>query len=117
MWGFYNERDRQLGKEIFKKIINEAIANKYHKAGTKTKKGPDQFFLTDHVYPLIKSQSIIHDSYLCQHYRDSKPFPTQRIGNCFIGSPQKNQANCELKKFIECPIDCRPIEHRNWNFC
>jgi len=31
MWGFYNERNRSLAKEIFRKMIDTKIAGKYHK--------------------------------------------------------------------------------------
>ena len=67
MWGFYNERERQLGQEIFRTLMNESIARKHHESGTEMIKGLDQFFLHDHVYPLIKTRSVIHDSYLCKH--------------------------------------------------
>jgi len=30
-WCFYNERNRSLAKEIFRKIIDTKIAGKYHK--------------------------------------------------------------------------------------
>ena len=62
MWGFYNERNRSLAKEIFRKMIDTKIAGKYHKKAPIQK---DQLFLSDYVSPLIKSQSIIHDSYFC----------------------------------------------------
>ena len=115
MWGFHNKRDRNLGKEIFKKIIDPSIAKKYHTSGTKTKTGPDQFFLADHVYPLIKSRSIIHDSYTCKNYENSKPFPTKRVADCFIGD--SDMAGCGNKTFHECPVACRPDNHQDWIFC
>ena len=85
MWGFYNDRDRISGKEIFKKMIDKTIASQYHKSGAETKRGPDQFFLSDHVYPIVKSRSIIHDSYYCMHYANSTSFPTERVGSCYVG--------------------------------
>ena len=117
--GIYNERDRHLGKEIFKKMMDSTIARKYHARGTETKKGLDQAFLSDHVYPLIKSRSIIHDSYLCMNYKDSVPFPTERIGRCFIGASYvlDRQKDCENTTFFECAVSCRPAEHKNWKFC
>jgi len=85
MWGFYNQRDRNLGTRIFKIIIDPNIAKIYIN-GKVTEKGPDQRFLTKYVYPLIRSGSIIHDSFLCNQYKDSKPFPSKRIGSCFVGA-------------------------------
>ncbi len=116
MWGFYNGRDRALGRQIFKKMTNKTIASRYHKSGAATKRGPDQFFLTDHVYPLIKTRSIVHDSYTCSSYKYSEAFPTQRIGSCFIGA-SGDQLHCEKKQFYECPLRCRPAEHKNWTYC
>ena len=113
MWRFYNEPNRDLAKKNFKKI-----AGKYLKNGIKTKRGPDQFFLNDHVYPLIKSQSIIHDSYCCVHYGDSKPFPTERVGSCFIGSVDTKESCAENKRLLpEGPMVCRPTEHKDWTRC
>ena len=115
MWGFYNERDRELGKEIFKKMMNKA--SKYHKSGTKTVRGPDQFFLSDHVYPFIKSKSIIHDSYLCKNYENSQPFPTERVGGCYVAIQQWDGICAQKNRLPICPEICRPAEHKNWTFC
>jgi hypothetical protein len=38
------------------------------------------------VYPLVKSNAIVHDSYLCKSFGGGA-FPTRRLGDCFIGSP------------------------------
>ncbi len=115
MWGFYNERDRQLGKEIFKQMMNKA--SNYHKSGTKTLRGPDQFFLTDHVYPLVKSRSIIHDSYTCKQFKDSQPFPTKRVGGCYVAIQEWDGLCIKNNKFPDCPVDCRPGEQKNWTLC
>ncbi len=118
MWGFYNERNRDLAKEIFRKMIDTKIAGNYHKNGTQTKRGPDQFFLNDHVYPLIKSESIIHDSYCCVQYGDSKPFPTERVGSCYVATMEMN-GYCATNKTLlpECPMACRLNEHKDWTHC
>ena len=79
----------------------------------KSPKGADQHFLTQHVYPFVKSNSIIHDSYLCTSY-GGDGFPTKRIGNCFIGS---TEACNTTASFTECPKQCRPKEHQDWTTC
>lgn len=38
------------------------------------------------VYPQVQSSAIVHDSYLCSSFGGG-PFPTKRLGDCFIGSP------------------------------
>ena len=98
MWGFFNAKNRDLSNKIFNLILNKQLALKYN---LNSKKGYDQYFLADHVYPLVKQVAVIHDSYCCLTYRDSQPFPTKRIGNCFIGAV----GSCnESGTFYTCPI-------------
>jgi hypothetical protein len=123
MWGFFNEKNRKIARHIYNLIINKNIANQYNK--NKNQHFSDQLFLRDYVYPVIKEISIIHDSYLCKSYQYSIPFPTKRNGSCFIGAPLNPDQinNCIIKKngtivnFYECPIECRPKEHKDWVFC
>jgi len=112
-WDFDNDRNRDLGREIFKKMMNLTISSGYHKSGTRTQWGLDQDFLKDHVYPLIKARSIIHDSFMCAQFNDSRPFPTRPNGNC-LGSAGECETN---KQFFECPISRRPAEHKNRTLC
>lgn len=77
-------------------------------------KGYDQYFLTDHVYQKIFRKSTIHDSFLCNQYQNSKPFPSKRVGNCFVGI----SGFCNVTGFIiKCPKECRPPEHLDWETC
>ena len=78
MWGFYNSRDRYLANKIFSTMIDPNISKAFKKAKS------DQPFLAKYVYPLISNNSIMHDSYFCEKY-GAKPFPSKRIGSCFIG--------------------------------
>ena len=84
MWGFFRARDRNLAHKIFDLIRNPQIAASYN-GNLRSPKGADQSFLAHHVHPLIKDKSIIHDSFLCTSYGGG-PFPTKRVGTCFIGS-------------------------------
>lgn len=47
-------------------------------------KGTDQLFLAEHIYPQVKEFAMIHDSY--NLYSDGIAFPTERIGEEFVGS-------------------------------
>jgi len=85
MWGFYNSRDRITAYKIFDSILNVDIAKKFSKPKNKNRKGADQEFLTKYVYPYLREQSIIHDSFLCASYGGAKAFPTKRVGDCFVG--------------------------------
>jgi hypothetical protein len=88
----------------------------------------DQQFLTDHVWPLARHNSISHDSFYCLWYRyfylaDTRPFPTQRQHpNCFVGCPQPccktvNKNDTDLSQYEQCASACRPNGHRDWLFC
>ncbi|RNA36727.1 hypothetical protein BpHYR1_050669 [Brachionus plicatilis] len=112
MWSFKTSKDRNLGKEIFEDIINKNSSTKFKPRGISVK-GYDQHFLSKHVYPRIKDKSTIHDSYLCKKYPKSKPWPTQRKGNCFVG--RVGRCN-ETGVFKPCPKECRPHDHLDWKY-
>ena len=47
-------------------------------------KGSDQFFLARYIYPQIKDDAVIHDSF--NLFGDSVDFPTKRDNNEFVGA-------------------------------
>lgn len=56
---------------------------------------------------------MVHDSYLCTSFKNVKPWPTKRVGNCYVGSP----IECgEGEIFYPCPLQCRPNES-DWLYC
>ena len=114
MWGFKNYLNRKLADKMFSLIIDKDLAKQYNEKRD-SPKGNDQFFLGSHVYDLIKTNSVVHDSYLCENYRDSKPWPTQRVGNCFVGSP--GDCNATATDFYDCPDKCKPRNHLDWKKC
>ena len=63
---------------------------------------------------------LIYDSYKCkkpayQGKLKSRPYPTQRIGQKYVGSgPTKERL---MRKLRKCPLECRPVEHKNWTSC
>ena len=121
MWGFNVSIDRPKSNFIFNKIVDKELSKKYNK-NLKSPKGFDQFFLTDHVYPIIVRDSITHDSYSCKTFNFSSPFPTKRIGTCFVGAAMHNTDLClkpssEQLTYYKCPMDCRPSNHLDWNQC
>ena len=113
MWGFRPNLDRKTANNIYELILNRELALKYNQNSLK---GQDQYFLADKIYPLIRDNSIIHDSYLCNSYKDSEPFPTKRKGNCFVAFNEL-QCNETSSQFYECPRNCRPKEHLDWLNC
>ncbi|RNA04087.1 hypothetical protein BpHYR1_024455, partial [Brachionus plicatilis] len=113
MWSFRVEKARVLGKLIYEKMVDKNISSKFNFNG-KNPKGFDQIFLSKHVYKMIENNSTIHDSYLCEKYPKSKPWPTQRNGNCFVG--RVGRCN-ETSTFKSCPKKCRPENHLDWEAC
>ena len=84
MWGFYNNRDRSLADKIFSYLIDPTISAKFNTPNEANKYLGDELFLKEYVYPLIKNNSISHDSYNCNQSA-GKPFPSKRVGSCYIG--------------------------------
>jgi len=114
MWGFKPKDDRNLAKKIFKLTI-DPVLSRYYNPKTKNYKTGDQDFLSDYVYSLIAHRSITHDSYRCIFHRYSTAWPTQRRGNCFVGSPWFCDEN--LSNFYKCLVECRQEQHLDWSFC
>ena len=85
MWGFYNSRNRVIAEDIFNSILNVNLARKFSPFKYKNKYNGDQIFLKQLVYPKIKRNSTIHDSFTCTFY-GGDAFPTKRIGDCFVGN-------------------------------
>ena len=74
------------------------------------------------VAPHAAADSLVHDSYLCKagwlQGSRTVAFPTKRKGNKYnlmIPNFVGNSGQYGIQ--IECPIDCRPVEHKDWKFC
>jgi hypothetical protein len=101
------ERDGDLAEES----ITPKIGTNYHQFPLEIDDSLVAFY-----YLTYDSGGLchIHDSYLCNVYHDSVPWPTQRIMNVsdnFVGS------NGHGPMAIECPKECRPMEHKDWLYC
>ena len=61
---------------------------------------------------------MAHDSYHCENpyivrlsVLKTFPFPTQRVGTSYIGGAGRiTYAN-------KCPEACRPVNHKDWEYC
>ena len=82
-------------------------------------KGPDQYILAKYIYPWAKYFAMSHDSYFCKGDINSEPFPTKREnGICnFVGCIPELNSTLSLSWENECPFECRPYKHPNWNHC
>lgn len=77
--------------------------------------GPDQGFLKRYLWPWGKWSAVSHDSYSCQHFPRTSPFPTRRGEgeNNFVAAVV--QSRDILRQ--ECPAACRPPDHPDWIRC
>ena len=97
-------------------MLDNKNAVKYN-ADNANKKGLDQMFLNDHVFEYIKDRALIHDSYWCAGIT-AKPWPTQRLGDCFVGSNRNCNETATINRDIkDCPVACRPPNHLDWSKC
>ena len=78
--------------------------------------GTDQRVLTAELWQdLVRRRDVLaHDSYLCEHFELSSPWPTQRRHGHFVGSPEL-VVNHTINR--PCPAVCRPAQHPNWTNC
>ena len=109
MFCFRNHLNRELGRYIVTMILKHCAARhpmKKIEAAT----GNDQAVLAKYIWPLVQSDSIQHDSYLCRDFRNSILFPTKRneTTNFHVGCVRP----CRPYK-VECLIQCRPKRHKD----
>lgn len=120
MWGHANVLDRQSGYRIYQNFITDKIQSEFNPGQTKNLKGYDQFYLTQHVWPMAKQNATMHDSYNCQVY-GGDPFPTQRPTDryCFVTCffPCCDLKHNQTARMPECPLECRPKDHPEWTTC
>ena len=121
MWGYKRSTNIPNSDRIFEKILDQKISKLFNK-NLQSEKGADQSFLSNHVYSLLVDDSVIHDAYTCKSYNNSRPFPTRRVGYCFVGTIMNrleacSNATAEKLKYYTCPEQCRPSNHLDWTSC
>ncbi|XP_069952086.1 uncharacterized protein [Cherax quadricarinatus] len=77
----------------------------------------DQVVLSQHMWPWASGNVLVHDSYTCERFPGSLPFPSQRVNDTFVGmrTYRKEFANDGVRN--ECPVACRPKTHKDWKYC
>ena len=115
MWGFRPSLNPKMARFIHQKIHDANLVKRYNGTG-------DQSFLAIEIWGEAKSDALAHDSFLCKinYGHKPSPFPTRRPSanetNCFIGC-MRPCCGREKMPFPECPIECRPKDHLEWNYC
>ena len=92
-------------------------------------KGLDQRVLNEVLGPVVtddgriekiiltedKNELMSHDSYTCEDFPESRPWPTARRGREFVGSPSLLFPEVFVSE--QCPWECRPNNHKSWLYC
>jgi len=102
MWGAKNTDNLTLMQTLRQQILNKA---------KHAFKSYDQTLLGMIVWPEAKKSMVAHDSFLCDSYEGSKPWPTQRANRTFVG----DMYGISITR--ECPEKCRPPNHKDWKYC
>ena len=110
LWCFRCGVNRSLAKDILKIVLFNV---KRRNNGIEVARWDDQNILNWLVWPLIKSDTLHHDSYLCKNYPGSSPFPEKRSSKNCVGC-YRNYNSTIIEK---CPTECRPINHKDWDYC
>ena len=112
LWGARMDLPGQ--REIFQAGMEKMLED-VRLRGPHWYKGLDQSLLRSRIWPLVESQTCVHDSYFCRAYQSNnwRPFPTERETGSFnfVGSV----GPMELNKI--CPPECRPPTHQDWILC
>lgn len=92
-----------LRKKMFDLLLNK---NKYM---------DDQNTINEVLWPEYKDNVVRHESYKCKEFEHSQPWPTQRVDEeSFVGRPWYR---FQIKLPEKCPVDCRPKDHQDWDYC
>lgn len=109
MWCFRPEYNRTMGKNFVDDLLERA---KTYDRKT------DQPLLNAVIWDSILDKpkyTMQHDSFHCKMYEGSIPFPTKREDNSeFVGCPGHV---CSWKNMDKCPVECRPKDHQDWEYC
>lgn len=107
MWG---SRKTETNSKLLSSLVDTLITA----MNSSWTKGYDQDLLEQHVWPLVKNVTVVHDAYLCTRFPapHTRPWPTRReVGPWnFVGS-----AGSSIER--ECPLECRPKNHQDWTTC
>ncbi|XP_040581410.1 uncharacterized protein [Lepeophtheirus salmonis] len=103
----------QKARNLWKKSWDDLIVDTSAWTG-KSGRGNDQRLLTRYIWNIWGHKNALHhDSYFCQVYSNSTPWPVQRKKgvNNFVGAVVKSN----LTIWQECPQKCR--KHSEWKLC
>jgi len=115
LWTSSQYRNRLLFLRLFSILLDRNKVKKYSLA-------EDETLLGELIWPTVKNQTLVFDSYLCQQFPEGnlRPYPTQRSStDCHLGCIRpccgENLSKIVLQE--PCPQQCRPKNHTDWIYC
>ncbi|UJR35344.1 hypothetical protein I4U23_028103 [Adineta vaga] len=114
LWTSALYRNRVLFLRLFRILLDKIRVQQYSLM-------KDQTLLEELIWPHVKDQSLVFDSYTCEQFPDGNlhAFPTQRPArDCHLGCIRPCCQN-SLRIIFEkpCPRKCRPADHPDWTYC
>lgn len=114
LWTSALHRNRLLFLRLFSVLLDRHKVRRYSLSH-------DQTLLTELIWPKVKDQTLVFDSYTCEQlpHPNWQPFPSQRPSReCHLGCVRpccQNSTNIVFKN--PCPEKCRPKNHTDWLYC
>ncbi|ODM92943.1 hypothetical protein Ocin01_13742 [Orchesella cincta] len=112
LWGGRNDMlSSQVAGQLHESLLNQSSLT------SKNRKGFDQGFLYEWIYSPHLQWFVGYDAYNCQIFSGEtliRPFPTQRNGSEFLGSPTLWNESFQAEV---CPESCRPNHGKSWIYC
>lgn len=115
LWGASN---KVIGRKVGKRLQRLIVYWSKHTSLTKNK-GFDQSVLNSVIFYKKGNLIVAYDSYHCLRWRtvtQVKPFPVRRKNekSDFCGNPDFGRGVYQLER---CPVECRPVYGKDWEFC
>ncbi len=114
LWTSSLYRNRLLFLRLFSILLDKNKVKQYSLIH-------DQTLLRQLIWPKVKDQTLVFDSYTCGQFREGhlRPFPTQRPSReCHLGCIRPCCQNSSKISFTKpCPEKCRPKNHPDWIYC
>lgn len=111
MWG-----GRNSNLNLTEGLRKEFIKKGYCKGSCKSPGKSDQDLLREILWPIALNDSISHGSFTCKMFPNTRPFPT-RLKDISLWVGHSYQWKGLVRINYKCPIECRPKDHPDWEYC
>ncbi|CAF1206567.1 unnamed protein product [Rotaria magnacalcarata] len=110
LWAFKLSKSKTMTNEIVENLFSKTILSSYNSMTG------DQDFLKDYVWPFAQNHSMQYDSFHCDLYPLSIPFPISKLSNSqFVGC--RRPCRYYQDPPGPCPIKCLLHKNEDTNLC